>query len=100
LENGCIYTSWEGTDPEGITGYPSLSTINCPEETEFDENLYTEDNVRFFLRSGSAKVNNITLEHISDAYWVAEGIETTLKMTGPSFIYAVGKLSSKGSTVE
>jgi hypothetical protein len=54
--------------------------------------------VRFFKRYGDIQVNNTTLSYVSDAYWVAAGVEFSLDMTGPSFVYAVGDLISKAES--
>ena len=54
---GCTITRWNGTDPNGISGYPFLSTIDCPARHTFEDfGVTITGMLRFYLRSGQMQV--------------------------------------------
>ena len=32
---GCVLAEWEGTDPDGMAGYPWLTKVACPNGTKY-----------------------------------------------------------------
>lgn len=99
-KSGCKVTSWEGTDADGMAGYPWLSTIVCPEGATFqDEGVVAHGHIRFYLRYGSLLVNDATdpdnvqtgkLDTMGSAFWAADGVRLSVSLEGPGFAYIIG----------
>ena len=56
--SGCELRSWDGTDEDGISGYPWVTTVVCPEGKTFrDSGLVKHGHVRIFLWSGELRAS-------------------------------------------
>lgn len=54
--SGCELMSWDGTDEDGVSGYPWVSTIVCPAGKTFrDSGIVKNGHIRIFLWSGEIK---------------------------------------------
>eukprot|EP00656_Telonema_subtile_P058283 TRINITY_DN9831_c0_g1_i2.p1 TRINITY_DN9831_c0_g1~~TRINITY_DN9831_c0_g1_i2.p1 ORF type:complete len:344 (+),score=54.90 TRINITY_DN9831_c0_g1_i2:79-1110(+) len=96
---GCTFTRWNGTDPNGVAGYPWVATVNCPPGHSFQAAGVNElGMLRFYLRSGSMQLNG---EHISgqgSSYWASQGVALSVNVSGS--VYVVGAEFALSSTVQ
>ena len=76
---GCILTVWDGTDPDGVKGYPSLTKVECAAGKRYKASgINLKGFVRVLLWYGSAYVSGTQLRFQGEAVWVVGGAHVDL----------------------
>jgi len=89
--SGCKFVQWDGTDQNGVAGYPWITSIECPEGSSFEaEGIADRGHLRFFLKQGSLTANGRELTLQGDAYWMNEASFVELAIGENTFVYVVG----------
>ena len=95
VDGACEVTAWTGTDPDGISGYPSATLVRCDTDSgsswNADGMVNSAGHLRFYLWYGSMSVRDQDgNEHSSDivgaSMWFAAGTAIHVKITGAFYV--------------
>jgi len=97
---GCTVASWEGTDPDGILGHPSVSRVTCEGGAAYAASgVALGGHLKFVLWYGALRVNEAKLRMAGDAYWAVGGASVDVSAAGAVGFYVIGseyRLTKRG----
>ena len=95
VDGSCEVTAWTGTDPDGMSGYPSATLVRCDTDSKSswsaDGMVNTAGHLRFYLWYGFMSVrdqdgNEQESDIVGTSMWFAGGTAIHVKVTGAFYV--------------
>lgn len=86
-DQGCTVTSWDGTDPDGMTGPPWVSYVNCSKGATYKyRGVSTKGSFQVWLHHGHLSVQGQRLSNMGESFWIASGVYADIAVTGSAYV--------------
>ena len=93
VDGSCDVTTWAGTDPDGMSGYPSATLVRCNPGSSWsaDGMVNAAGHLRFYLWYGSMTVqrqdgSTSTSKVPGSSFWVSGGTAVHAAFTGAFYV--------------
>lgn len=87
VDQGCTITSWDGTDPDGMTGPPWVSYVNCSSGATYKyRGVATLGSFQVWLHHGHLSVNGEKLSNMGESFWIASGASANIEVAGSAYV--------------
>jgi hypothetical protein len=84
---GCVVTSWDGMDSDGMSGPPWVSYINCTAGSSYKtRGVAIHGDFQVWLHYGTLHLNGQTLSHMGESFWIAPGAAADLEVAGSAYV--------------
>lgn len=84
---GCIVTSWDGMDSDGMSGPPWVSYVNCSAGSSYKaKGVAIHGDFQVWLHHGKLSFNGQAVSHMGESFWVAPGAHADLEVTGAAYV--------------
>lgn len=84
---GCVVTSWDGMDSDGMSGPPWVSYINCTAGASYKvRGVNVHGDFQIWVHDGRVALNGQVLSQMGESFWVALGATADLEVKGTAYV--------------
>merc|ERR1719487_2301933 len=84
---GCVVTSWDGIDSDGMSGPPWVSYVNCSAGASYKaRGVAIHGDFQVWLHHGQLSLNGQVVSQMGESFWVAPGARADLEVLGSAYV--------------